>query len=87
MLGCGMNKMKYIIYDTGLYESVMIFDHITQHVDVAQRIHSIESVVSAGFISVVDGKFQCFGRSLSLDIDSRPEDSDYVNKMMGITND
>ena len=83
-----MNKMKYIIVDNGLYNSVIIFDHIVKHNEMAQKMHAIESVVSAGFIEIVDGKFQCYGRSVSLDIKSRPEDSDYINKFMGVaTND
>lgn len=82
-----MNKMKYIIYDTGMYDSVIIFDHITQHVDMAQKMYAIDSVVSAGFVRIVDGKFECFGRSVSLDINSRSDDSAYVNKFMGVTND
>ncbi len=83
-----MNKMKYIRYDTGLYESVIIFDHITQHQEVAQKMRSIESVVSAGFVDIVDGKFRCYGRSISLDIGSKPiEDAAYVNRIMGVTND
>lgn len=82
-----MNKMKYIIYDTGLYDAVIIFDHIAQHNQVAQKMYAIESVVSAGFVDIVDGKFECYGKSISLDIKSRPEDSEYVNKFMGVAFD
>lgn len=80
-----MNKMKYIIVDNGSYESVILFDYMTRHDIMTARVGG--TVMSAGFVSIADGKFTCFGKSISLKIASRSSDSAYVNKIMGVIKD
>lgn len=79
------NKMKYIIVDNGMYESAILFDYMTQHDAMAAKVGG--TVKSAGFVEIDDGEFRCFGKSLSLNIASRPTDSEYVSKIMGVTTD
>lgn len=81
-----MNQMKYIIVDNGLCEEVVIFAKTFQHVDIAGRIGG--RVVSAGFVTLLDGKMECYGKSISLDIPSREKiDTKVVNRMLGVTLD
>ena len=67
-------RVKYII---GPYGPI-IFDECYSHVDMARGMR----ITSAGFCFLEDGKFRCYGKSLSLGIESRPEeDSEFLNKM------
>lgn len=41
-------------------------------------------VISAGFAAIEGGVVACYGRSESLGIDSRPEDSDLLFEQLGL---
>lgn len=42
-------------------------------------------IISAGFASFADGSVSCYGRSESLDVDSKPEDSAELAKQLGLS--
>jgi hypothetical protein len=73
-------KIKYITFDTGLYDCIVIFPAYTKH----SEIGSLGKLLGAGFIEVVDGKWNCYGESVSLDIKSRPEDTIIANEHIGL---
>lgn len=76
-------KTKYIIVsdNTGM-EQIVIFSQFMNHNDVARGIHG--KVISAGFIAISsdnDGPvIICYGRSESLNIDSRPDEDVLIAK-------
>ena len=54
---------------------IVIFSPGLTHADVAYKLGWREdSIVSAGFIKVDPESICCFGRSISLDKDSKPEE-------------
>lgn len=77
-----MDKLKYIVTDRGAFAT---FNGLQNHSDVARSLHG--KPVGAGFIHInaVDGrlaqenccvpiiKIKCYGRSVSLNLDSREE--------------
>lgn len=80
-----MKKMKYIIVDNGQWEAPVIFDEATQHYTMAQNVFG--EVVAAGFVVFRPEGLECYGESISLGIESRPEDSKLINKMLGVSDD
>lgn len=81
-----MSGMKYIVFDkTGVEESVL-FPCWQKHDVVASFFHlKPNHIVSAGFIqrSKNDGRLYCYGKSVGLDIGSRPvEDLDLILKQL-----
>ena len=80
-------KAKYIILDD---MTPIVFPITLQHDEVARRFTvklTQPEVTSAGMVelTVTNGKpaFECYGRSISLDIDSKETDSATLNKMLG----
>jgi hypothetical protein len=74
-------NIKYITFNTGSYDSIVIFPKYTKH----SEIGILGTILGAGFIEVVDGKWVCFGESVSLKTKSRPEDTIIANKFIGLT--
>lgn len=95
-----MRRMKYIIIDNGLEELPFIFSDLVNHNDMERALQRLVhgDTVSAGFVVIkqdpVEGtieptlqvSFGCYGESISLDLKSRPEDSDVLNRVLGVTN-
>ena len=78
-----MNKMKYIIVDNGMYDTPIIFNEATNHSVMAAAVPG--KVVSAGFVVFRPTGLECYGRSVSLNINSAGEvDSKLINKMLGV---
>ena len=80
--------MKYIVIQTESYSLPFIFSDISVHKDVATNLtynYPDAKVVGAGFVSVINDKFSCWGRSVSLCITSRKEeDSAILNQMLSL---
>lgn len=74
-------EMKYIVFDTSLYETVIIFDEAMTHDEMAGRFNW--KVISAGFIKWNMTGMCCYGKSIGLDVKSRPEDAELVNRLIG----
>lgn len=51
------------------------------HSDVGQIMRS-GHIISAGFADIYAGEASCYGRSESLDLNSRPEDSEELTKQL-----
>jgi hypothetical protein len=62
--------MKYIIFTN---RQVIIFSRDIEHRDMAEQTQGTNRVLSAGFVTKHNDKIKCYGKSTSLDIDSRPE--------------
>jgi len=78
-----MSKIKYVVFDNGLVEDMIIFSDLTQHADVARGLE----VVSAGFIQIFDGVC-CYGDSISLGVKSRPEEDEKIaRRVLRMTDD
>lgn len=74
--------MKYIIfYKDGGFEQVVIFSDTMVHSDVARGL-GVRSIISAGSVTVHDGKVSAGGRSVTLGKESRPEDSSIIRKAL-----
>lgn len=73
--------MKYIVIDDGMIECPIIFPNHINHASVAMCM--VGTVLSAGFIRFTVSGLECFGKSVSLKVKSRPEDTELVNKMIG----
>ena len=59
----------------------VIFPSYINHKDIGSKMSSGE-VLSAGFCQISEGKFSTFGRSQSLNLESREEDSGILNMMV-----
>ena len=71
--------MKYIIFDMDGIEIPVIFPGITMHNRIANGL-SLWEPISAGFVSLIEGKIMAYGDSESLGIMSRKEDSQIINR-------
>lgn len=74
--------MKYVIMeDLDGISYPFIFRKLFTHADMQYLARSQGyKIVSGGFVCIdPDGDYKCFGRSESLNLDSRPEDSDIIN--------
>lgn len=70
-------KLKYIVVDES---HPVIFPETLVHADVGRRFN----VTSAGFCQrYPDGKWRCWGESLSLGIKSDQFDEDLLNETIG----
>lgn len=76
-------KSKYIVIDTfDAVEIPVVFSELMTHKDVAERLRG-RKVHGAGVCYVADNEYHCFGRSESLNVDSRKEkDSDVLNRFL-----
>ncbi len=64
-----MNEAKYIAWDNGMFDTIIIFDATMTHMTVAHNLCiKGDSVIGAGFVS---SNLQCYGESVSLNKKSR----------------
>lgn len=79
-------KSKYIIVDRellgGFAAEPYIFSDLVQHQDLANVIPG--RIVSAGFCRIVEGRYVCYGESVSLKLKAQEEDSEILNTYLGI---
>lgn len=80
-----MDALKYIVTDHGAFA---IFNGLQNHSDVARSLYG--KPVGAGFIRIMGDEgtsrasVHCYGRSVSLNLDSRGEiDQDIIHKNIG----
>lgn len=75
-------RMKYILNDNG---TPYIFpDHI-DHSYFRSMVCPGNEILGAGFVCISDNKYHCFGKSVSLKVESRNEtDSDKLNQVFGL---
>ena len=83
------NDIKYIVCvnpETGLEYALLFNDYVMHRVigDSMRRVG--HRVLSAGFTYEKDGSYYCHGRSISLQLESRPvQDARLVNLLKGRT--
>lgn len=81
-----MNNLKYVRFK----RDIIIFPAYIDHNKMANQligIYNKEDLVSAGFISLKrechpqfkNPGFYCYGKSVSLNLESKPEDSEILN--------
>jgi hypothetical protein len=81
------NYNKYIIGIVEGHEVAILFDNLLEHRNVAKGCLSRGTIVSAGFYDVSttdEGNISVytFGKSESLEVESRQEDNDIVLKTL-----
>lgn len=92
-----MDYMKYIVIHEDWLETAIIFDSQINHYEMVQKVLGPmvqdpkvlkEKVLSAGFVILTPEGLQCFGRSVTMEINSRGEkDTDLINKRLGKEDD
>ncbi len=65
--------MKYVVLLMDEGETPIIFPKRLLHEEIADAVENRE-VISAGFVRQTDGKIECYGESLGLELSSRGED-------------
>jgi len=71
--------MKYIIFKGYICEEPVIFTKLQSHKDMAGKLSNIGKPVSAGFI---DYEFNACGKSTSLNLESRPQDTEIIDRFL-----
>lgn len=74
--------MKYVTYETGIFDIYVLFSDHIKHSDMINNLNvKQELILGAGFVSVIDNKIQCYGRSISLGVNSRGNlDNDLIER-------
>jgi hypothetical protein len=72
--------MKYIMFKTGDMDTPVIFPNHIQHKDMAANLKM--KPISAGFFTEFAGEVVCYGDSMTLDIASRPQDTDIIKRLL-----
>ena len=72
------NNTKYIVFEENFIEEMLIFSPLLQHDYVTRRMNI--KPISAGFITIHDNEPRCFGKSISLGLESRGEADSKVAK-------
>ena len=78
-----MHQGKYVIIDVDGLEMPIACSELMQHYQLVSP--NIDNVVGAGFFQVNnEGRYVCWGRSISLKVDSRGEkDEEVMNRLLG----
>ncbi len=74
------NDAKYIVFDTGLLEDIIIFSMIRDHEEMAHRLRL--KPVSAGFVEFRKSGPECYGKSMSLELVSREVDTKIARRAL-----
>lgn len=75
-------KSKYIIVKQGNISMPFVFSEVCTHADIAQRIVGV--VTGAGFCFIDEGRYHCYGESISCKVKSNgDDDSKILNHMLG----
>ena len=70
-----MDKIKYVRLSP--YDSFIIFPAIINHSDFANL-----PIISAGFCRIYNKRVECYGKSISLKLSSRKEDTKLATKQV-----
>lgn len=76
-------QMKYLMYDVAGSERPIIFAADMAHADMHSMIGGAFKLLGAGFVSSQNCPPRAYGRSTTLGIASRPEDSDVIRRHLG----
>ena len=74
--------LKYIAYDAPLAEEIVMFSPMISHENMATMM-GLTEVLGAGFVRMSEsGELMCYGSSFTLQVKSRPEDTDLLKRML-----
>lgn len=77
-----MKRMKYIVVDDGLSDSIYIFPNHVQHYYMLANLGG--ELISAGFVVFTATGLECYGKSVSLKVEARPEiDTKLLKSLIG----
>ena len=82
-----MHEFKYIVFKPGNLnifseEEIIFFSRTIDHIGIAKKMGlSEETIISAGHAIIMDDKVQCYGRSITLKIESRNEKDTILAKI------
>lgn len=76
-----MFKAKYIRHGN----TPVVFPETLVHADVARQLFGPGAIIhGAGFVQIDrEGRYVCYGESISLGVKSREDDSDVLNMYLG----
>lgn len=85
-------KSKYVSYEAGWTENALVFSESVGHDEIAAMIKNTypgSKILGAGFVSVevtkdLDVKVKAYGKSTSLKLESRPEDTKLIQFALGL---
>lgn len=78
-----MLKAKYLVLRQGGFEVPFIFSELNDHANTASKLGG--EVVGAGFCYIREDRYHCYGKSVSLKIESRGDvDASILNRLLGI---
>lgn len=77
-----MLATKYIVFNLGTIEDMIIFSGLQQHANIAHKMRLAGEVVSAGFLRLSKDGPICYGDSLSLETTSRPEEDTKIARRL-----
>jgi hypothetical protein len=74
--------MKYVTIDNGYNDAVYLIPNIVNHADFVRALgFDVMGVLGAGFVTP---DLKCYGRSISLGVNSRPEDTELLRGQLGL---
>lgn len=77
-----LNGMKYVVFSDSGHERIILFPAVIEHRNFADFMPKRWRPIRAGFVmfflqdadgNTLEGKFKCYGESLSLGLPSDPE--------------
>lgn len=77
-----MLPTKYIVFNFGSLEDMIIFSGLQQHVNIAHKMRLTGEVVSAGLLRLSKDGPICYGDSLSLNTSSRPDEDTKIARRL-----
>jgi hypothetical protein len=73
--------MKYVVHEGPLAAEIYLFPNFISHDDFVARMNfDLVDIVSAGFVTA---DLECYGRSVSLNLESRNEDTRILGRTFG----
>ena len=84
-----MAHCKYIMFDNGYIRIPIIFPDCIKHSDMAAMLDSkLGKPITAGFVTLSDGKIATYGNSISLGLSSdKQEDTILIDRELNIDRD
>lgn len=79
-------QMKYLMYDVVGSERPILFAADMAHADMHNMIGGAFKLLGAGFVSTQNCAPRAYGRSVTLGVASRPEDTDVIRQHLGWEN-
>lgn len=78
-------QMKYIILDGYLHDIPVLFPASLEHAEMADDLKHLGKPLSAGFVDLLPNGsgVSAHGKSTSLNMKSRPEDSSIIGRFLG----